>query len=209
MCVKTVFKWLNGNALECVTVCPENLGFGHPSRPESGVNLGRAVSVLGRKVSQRSLKRPFLPEKGERCVKKSSKNVTTVGLLRTVGWHICRHVPYVGLGPGAHGFSPLDTSRQWNADDLQAYLDAYRNGDFSAIREGETLTREQLVLEHIMLGLRTSAGLPADYLRAHCEPAAFYRALASGDLQAVPGSERLRIPESRFFVSDSIISSLV
>ena len=120
-----------------------------------------------------------------------------------------RHVPYVGLGPGAHGFSPLDTSRQWNADDLQAYLDAYRNGDFSAIREGETLTREQLVLEHIMLGLRTSAGLPADYLRAHCEPAAFYRALASGDLQAVPGSERLRIPESRFFVSDSIISSLV
>ena len=120
-----------------------------------------------------------------------------------------RHVPYVGLGPGAHGFSPLDASRQWNADDLQAYLDAYRNGDFSAIREGETLTREQLVLEHIMLGLRTSAGLPADYLRAHCEPAAFYRALASGDLQAVPGSERLRIPESRFFVSDSIISSLV
>ena len=120
-----------------------------------------------------------------------------------------RHVPYVGLGPGAHGFSPLDASRQWNADDLQAYLDAYRNGDFSAIREGETLTREQLVLEHIMLGLRTSAGLPADYLRAHCEPAAFDRALDSGDLQAVPGSERLRIPESRFFVSDSIISSLV
>jgi hypothetical protein len=34
-------------------------------------------------------------------------------------------------------------------------------------------------------------------------------ALDSGDLQAVPGSERLRIPESRFFVSDSIISSLV
>ena len=120
-----------------------------------------------------------------------------------------RHVPYVGLGPGAHGFSPLDASRQWNADDLQAYLDAYRNGDFSAIREGETLTREQLVLEHIMLGLRTSAGRPADYLRAHCEPAAFDRALDSGDLQAVPGSERLRIPESRFFVSDSIISSLV
>ena len=120
-----------------------------------------------------------------------------------------RHVPYVGLGPGAHGFSPLDASRQWNADDLQAYLDAYRNGDFSAIREGETLTREQLVLEHIMLGLRTSAGLSADYLRAHCEPAAFDRALDSGDLQAVPGSERLRIPESRFFVSDSIISSLV
>ena len=155
MCVKTVFKWLNGNALECVTVCPENMGFGHPSRPESGVNLGRAVSVLGRKVSQRSLKRSFLPEKGERCVKKSSKSVTTVGLLRTVGWHICRHVPYVGQGPGAHGFSPLDASRQWN------------------------------------------------------EPAAFDRALDIGDLQAVPGSERLRVPESRFFVSDSIISSLV
>lgn len=163
-----------------------------------------------------------------------------------------RHVPYVGLGSGAHSFSGLEGGsvpgqsdvtrfgsgedsplskavRQWNIDDLHAYLEAYRRGDFSAIRDGETLTDEQMVLEHIMLGLRTSAGLPAGYLRSHCDPAAPDRALSCGDLQTVSegrqsasvaglqrispsvvtGGDRLRIPESRFFVSDSIISSLV
>ena len=39
-----------------------------------------------------------------------------------------KHVPYVGLGPGAHSF--LDGKRLWNADDLSAYLKAGSNGDF-------------------------------------------------------------------------------
>jgi oxygen-independent coproporphyrinogen-3 oxidase len=103
--------------------------------------------------------------------------------------------------------------RIWNLPDLQTYLDAFRHGDFSSVREGETLTMDQLTLEHIMLGLRTSSGLPASYLRTHCTPAALSRALSCGDL--VPVSHYLsdevylRIPESRFFVSDSIIVNLI
>ena len=118
--------------------------------------------------------------------------------------------------------------RTWNLPDLQTYLDAFRHGDFSSVREGETLTMDQLTLEHIMLGLRTSSGLPASYLRTHCAPAALSRALSLGHLVPVPESVaslapaasheslislpagcHLRIPERHFFISDAIISALV
>ena len=125
-----------------------------------------------------------------------------------------RHIPYVGLGPGAHSFasgrghSPDAVAcRQWNSPDLNAYLEAFRQGDFSAVREGEDLSPDQLTLEHVMLGLRTSAGLPADYLRAHCSPSALSSALSCGHL--VSDGTCIRIPESHFFISDAIISSLV
>ena len=153
------------------------------------------------------------------------------------------HVPYVGLGPGAHSFltdasrqcvpmAPSQQSwappptrgcenaisthlssmhvgiRQWNEGDLGLYLKAGENGDFSAVRGREELTEEQLVLEHIMLGLRTSSGLPEAYLYAHCDRHALEQALACGNLTR-QSDGTIRIPESRFFISDSIISSLV
>ena len=118
--------------------------------------------------------------------------------------------------------------RIWNLPNLQTYLDAFRHGDFSSVREGETLTMDQLTLEHIMLGLRTSSGLPASYLRTHCTPAALSLALSLGHLVPVPESVdslapaasheslaslpagcHLRIPERHFFISDAIISALV
>lgn len=130
-----------------------------------------------------------------------------------------KHLPYIGLGPGAHSFIPGLTEegservvREWNNPDLQAYIDAASESCFASVRDFEELTAEQLVLEHIMLGLRTSEGVDEDYLRAHCNRPALSKAIASADL--VPSgtdtvNPRLRIPESRFFVSDSIISELV
>ena len=130
-----------------------------------------------------------------------------------------KHLPYIGLGPGAHSFIPGLTEegservvREWNNPDLQAYIDAASENCFASVRDFEELTAEQLVLEHIMLGLRTSEGVDEDYLRAHCNRPALSKAIASADL--VPSgtdtvNPRLRIPESRFFVSDSIISELV
>jgi oxygen-independent coproporphyrinogen-3 oxidase len=130
-----------------------------------------------------------------------------------------KHLPYIGLGPGAHSFIPGLTEegservvREWNNPDLQAYIDAASESCFASVRDFEELTAEQLVLEHIMLGLRTSEGVDEDYLRAHCNLPALSKAIASADL--VPSgtdtvNPRLRIPESRFFVSDSIISELV
>ena len=115
------------------------------------------------------------------------------------------HVPYVGLGPGAHSFS--ETTRRWNLPDLQAYLAAAQSGNFFSVQEGETLDLGQLTLECTMLGLRTSAGLPESYLRANCNQSALKRALSLDHL--VPSGTNLRIPESNFFISDTIISSLV
>lgn len=118
-----------------------------------------------------------------------------------------KHVPYVGLGPGAHSYMP-DAARQWNEGDLGLYLKAGQTGDFSVLQGREELTQEQLVLEHIMLGLRTSEGLPEEYLMTNCNAAQLDKAIACGHLVRQDGG-LLRIPESHFFISDSIISSLV
>lgn len=131
-----------------------------------------------------------------------------------------RHLPYVGLGPGAHSFSAAGQAvRMWNNPDLNAYVNA---ASFADVRGFEELTPEQLVLEHIMLALRTSEGIDAAFLHAHADREALSRAISSGDLVSVTGNlvgvsgdlliasgDRLRIPESRFFVSDSIISELI
>ena len=88
----------------------------------------------------------------------------------------------------------------------------------------ETLTAAEAREEAIMLGLRTAAGIPAALLADlsagipdappvasssvfALAPAA-ERLLAEGALVRLPGG-RLRIPESRWFVSDDIISSLL
>ena len=117
-----------------------------------------------------------------------------------------KHVPYVGLGPGAHSF--LDGKRMWNADDLSAYLKAGSNGDFSEIRGCETLDLEQKKIEKIMLGLRTAAGVEEEFLRDSCAGTVLAEALANGNLEVV-GNGMVRIPEDRFFISDNIISSII
>ena len=119
------------------------------------------------------------------------------------------HSEYLGLGPGAHGF--LDGKRFWNNPSLEGYIGAGQVGDFAPVRGSEVLTDDQLVLEHVMLGLRTAEGVREDFLRSHCSAPDLDRAVVSGDLVPVSvlDDRRLRIPESRFFVSDAIISELV
>ena len=115
------------------------------------------------------------------------------------------HSQYLGLGPGAHGF--LGGRRFWNNPSLDSYVQAAAAGDFAVVRGFEDLTDEQVVLERVMLGLRTCDGVDADFLRTHCAADALAHALSAGDL--VPSGSCLRIPESRFFISDAIISELV
>ncbi|MBO5497911.1 MAG: radical SAM family heme chaperone HemW [Bacteroidales bacterium] len=112
-----------------------------------------------------------------------------------------RHIPYVGFGPGAHSF--VGSERQWNLPDLKAYI-----ADPGSVREYETLDDEQLALEKIMLALRTSDGIEASFLEEHCDRGALVRAMEIGALVG-SGDGRIRIPESRFFVSDGIIADIV
>jgi oxygen-independent coproporphyrinogen-3 oxidase len=133
-----------------------------------------------------------------------------------------KHVPYIGLGPGAHSFvcaasrrsipasSPYKASyeRKWNEGNLNEYLKAGECGDFSGVTGGETLDEEQIAMEKVMLALRTSVGLRESILRECCDVVALDRAIAVGDLVYLSDGA-VRIPESRFFVSDNIISSIV
>lgn len=112
--------------------------------------------------------------------------------------------PYVGLGPGAHSLTIRDDGQQvrsWNTQVLPARGKTYS-------REMEVLSDEDIRVERIMLGLRTSAGLPAHELSLLAGKDALEKQVAAGCLTIGPDG-RARIPEERFFVSDEIIGSLV
>ena len=112
--------------------------------------------------------------------------------------------PYVGLGPGAHSLTIRYDGQQvrsWNTQVLPARGKTYS-------REMEVLSDEDIRVERIMLGLRTSAGLPADELSLLAGKDALEKQTAAGCLTIGPDG-MARIPEERFFVSDEIIGSLV
>ena len=117
-----------------------------------------------------------------------------------------RHVPYAGFGPAAHSLrvcsqtlcAPGDDNskmlryiRQWNDPDLQKYME-----DPTGIMDGEDLTEEQVVIERVMLALRTCDGIEEEYLRAHCDPVRIDQALASGDLVRILASPGAPEPDS-------------
>jgi oxygen-independent coproporphyrinogen-3 oxidase len=65
-------------------------------------------------------------------------------------------VPYLGLGPSAHSFEP--PVRRWNKADVIAYIKDLERGDLP--EEGsETLTRRQMMIEAVYLGLRLNEGI--------------------------------------------------
>jgi putative oxygen-independent coproporphyrinogen III oxidase len=68
-------------------------------------------------------------------------------------WH---HVPYLGVGPSAHSFS--GSRRWWNEKKLGAYEMRIDAGE-KPIEGSEELSRSDLALEALMLGLRTADGI--------------------------------------------------
>ena len=122
-----------------------------------------------------------------------------------------KHKPYIGLGPGAHSYivrEDAESVRQWNESDLKGYIAAGQSGDFTVVQGSEVLDEEQLTMEKVMLGLRTSAGVPETFLRETCDESLINEALSTGNLINVADGN-IRIPENRFFISDNIISSII
>jgi putative oxygen-independent coproporphyrinogen III oxidase len=68
-------------------------------------------------------------------------------------WH---HVPYLGLGPSAHSFS--GNRRWWNERKINPY-EARIGVRERPVAGSEELTRCDLALEAVMLGLRTTDGI--------------------------------------------------
>jgi oxygen-independent coproporphyrinogen-3 oxidase len=73
--------------------------------------------------------------------------------------HNCKywkHVPYLGLGPGAHSFQGI--ARWWNCKSVKDYCGGLEKG-FRPIDGSENLSMDQMRLEKLFLGLRTIDGV--------------------------------------------------
>ena len=73
------------------------------------------------------------------------------------------HTPYLGLGPSAHSFD--DNRRWWNYRRTDPWQACVREGR-RPIEGRETLAREELVLEALMTGLRSYAGVDLRRVRS-------------------------------------------
>ena len=67
-----------------------------------------------------------------------------------------RHVPYVGLGPSAHGFDGV--RRRWNARHYAEWVRQVGEGE-DPVAGDELLDIENRIAEDVYLGLRTTDGL--------------------------------------------------
>ena len=67
-----------------------------------------------------------------------------------------RHIPYLGLGPGAHSFHK--NRRWWNVRSVEQYCAALNKND-KPIEGDETLSPDQLELERLFLGFRNLEGV--------------------------------------------------
>ena len=118
--------------------------------------------------------------------------------------------PYLGLGPGAHGF--VGASRYANVSNNPAYLTSLEQGVLN--QTTETLSSTDRYNEHLMTGLRTAAGIHPESLEklwGHrpdiAEPDVWAKALESGDLIAI-GNGRFRVPEERWITGDRVAAAL-
>jgi len=113
--------------------------------------------------------------------------------------------PYLGVGAGAHSYN--GTSRQWSPNDLDAYMTAIEQSQ--PLFEAEHLSPIDLYNEKLMLTLRTTQGLNLSAL----PPQDRLTVLQTAETLINKGSlllenNHLRIPESKMFISDAIISTL-
>ena len=72
------------------------------------------------------------------------------------------HTPYLGLGPSAHSFD--GRCRFWNERSLFDWQKKIDDGE-SAVEGRETLSHEELLLEAVMLRMRTKDGLDLSWVR--------------------------------------------
>ncbi len=109
-----------------------------------------------------------------------------------------QHTPYLGLGPSAHSFQ--QGKRWWNHRSIEGYCSALSAGK-APVSGKEHLTREQLDLESLYLGLRTSAGVDLTRLNDRSCMRGGPSGIAQGRLcnhcRSKDGSHQKRLPRCR------------
>lgn len=121
-----------------------------------------------------------------------------------------QHVPYLGLGPGAHSYSR--NLRWWNLRDEPTWRKALKDG-LAPIEAAETLAAKDLALESLMLGLRTRAGADLAFIQERwgLDVAAMNREriaawIEDGFLEPAPG--RLKPTLKGYAVADRLAAEL-
>ena len=117
---------------------------------------------------------------------------------------------YVGLGPGACGF--LGHVRYGNVKPVERYCRLVESGALPLLTH-EVLTERQALAERLILGLRTSDGVPAERLAERC---VLERGRLPGALEAwrergllAEGNGRVRLTEAGFLLSDALFTELL
>ena len=110
-----------------------------------------------------------------------------------------RRVPYIGLGPSAHGFD--GELRRWNTREYVAWRERIRLGQ-DPVEGTESVDPASAALEEAYLGLRTSDGTPVTAANA----LDFDRWRDHGWAEVVEGSGRLT--PSGWLRLDSLVSDL-
>jgi oxygen-independent coproporphyrinogen-3 oxidase len=121
------------------------------------------------------------------------------------------HTPYIGLGPSAHSF--VGGRRWWNRRKLRLWQTMVDRGD-KPVKDEEWPTPDQLVLEALMLGFRTAAGVDLGRLQERYgvdllarNSAVVDRLTSSGHLEG--NGERLRPTLAGLAVADTLARSFV
>jgi oxygen-independent coproporphyrinogen-3 oxidase len=111
-----------------------------------------------------------------------------------------QHIPYLGLGPSAHSFHRK--KRWWNVRSIKRYCAAVEKGR-SPVEGWENLTEEQLWVETLALGLRTSAGIDLSAVKRTTQSdAVLSRLQASGLVKVI--DERIIPSREGFLVADHL-----
>jgi oxygen-independent coproporphyrinogen-3 oxidase len=111
-----------------------------------------------------------------------------------------RHVPYLGIGPGAHSFH--EGRRWWNIESVEEYCRMLSNGH-PPVEESETLSKEQHRLEMLCLGLRTMDGVDLGLVDKQSGSKKIIRELAESGLVKVHAG-RVIPTRTGFLVADSL-----
>ncbi|OQX65886.1 MAG: coproporphyrinogen III oxidase [Desulfococcus sp. 4484_242] len=119
----------------------------------------------------------------------------------------CRHnskywnrSPYLGLGPSAHSFD--GTERWWNVRSVRHYGALLKRGS-PPIQARETLTKEQIRLESLALGFRTSQGVALTRMALEPRSTEMLSTLKTAGLLKLKDG-RVVPTEEGFLVADSL-----
>jgi oxygen-independent coproporphyrinogen-3 oxidase len=110
-----------------------------------------------------------------------------------------RRAPYFGLGPSAH--SAWGNQRRWNLREWAAYERALAEGA-PVVAGEEQLGPEEVRLEELYLGLRTTEGVPAE--RVSADTAARWRESA----WAEPADGRVRLTPEGWLRLDALVAAV-